>query len=72
MSRTLVHVVQDGFTCRTEKCVFLQDFMKEPKYAHFMSRMRQMFYLGTYSHFSSHPLNRDDARGYIYNNHICC
>ena len=77
MSRTLVHVVdgnplqclQDRLTCRAEKCFFsLKHYIKEPKYAHFVSRMQQMFYFGTYSHFSSHHLNRDDAR--VYNVHL--
>jgi len=47
---------------------FLKHYIKEPKYAHFVSRMQQMFYFGTYSHFSSQHLHHDDAR--VYNVHL--
>ena len=51
-----------------EQRFFSSNTVEEPKYAHFVSRMQQMFYFGTYSHFSSHHLNRDDAR--VYNVHL--
>ena len=79
MSRTLLHVVdenplqclQDRLTCGAE--IFFHKHCRRAQICAFcVEDMRQMFYLGTYSHFSSHQLHNDDARVYIYNNHICC